>query len=162
MSPTKRTVDRRILRSELVEMLNDGKITMITGQKASEAVNKQFAIFSDEWEYNGIKYKVLTSEDYRKMKIKFIDQYPNHHFVGIDYNCPFFNDYGFRINQFDFKLDYYQGHIVWFKTLRYDEVVISLFKFKDINIMPTDNDFIKVDRLKNIKPIIIEHTNKIL
>lgn len=141
MSPWEIGEDRRLFTSE------DKKITQIPSNKAMQLINEQFANYERTWEFNGKKYKILNSSEKGATYLDGRGQYIKevHHRI-------YENGY-ISVCELQYYLCWFRGKLYWLESDWEHYPQVQLYKFEDINKMPSWDDFAQWTNVKNCKVI---------
>lgn len=141
MSPWEIGEDRRLFTSE------NKKITQIPSNKAMQLINEQFANYERTWEFNGKKYKILNSSEKGATYLDGRGQY-----IKEVYHRIYENGY-VSVSVLQYYLCWFRGKLYWLSCDWGHYPQVQLYKFEDINKMPSWDDFAQWTNVKNCKVI---------
>ena len=143
LSPWEIGEDRRVFNFEKKEK----KFVSIPFHKAMELINEQFANYERTWEFNGKRYKILNSSEKGATYLDGIGQY-----IKEVYHRIYENGY-VSVSVLQYYLCWFRGKLYWMDSDWKYYPQVQLYKFEDINKMPSWDDFAQWTNVKNCKVI---------
>lgn len=139
VSPYSSNEDRRLSAENLLKMISEKKATFLNKAKALEEINSLWRNTESKWIYCGKQYK--TKNEYfsfsQAKKYTFNHTYKNSRGEECNYTSTYY-------------ICVYHGKLYWVQNCQYYPQ-LYLYKFKNIDIEPSYDDFAQWTNIKNIK-----------